>query len=63
MEPCLLHCDSGSLSDFSVVYFIEIFNTFVFFTMKFIHNLPNVFMLFRCLQLLAMSCVLPPTFL
>jgi len=29
MEPCLLHCVSGSLSDFIVVYFIEIFNTFV----------------------------------
>jgi hypothetical protein len=29
MEHYLLYCDSGSVSDFSVVYFIEIFNTFV----------------------------------
>ena len=61
MESCLLHCVSGSLSDFVVVYFIEIFNTFVLSQLNFFHNLPNVFMLFRCIQLLAMSCVCLPT--
>jgi hypothetical protein len=44
MEPCLLDCDSGSLSDFSVVYFTVIFNTFVFSKW----NLSTIYQVYLC---------------